>query len=312
MAETTSSTSVEETLAWEAEHRQRAGIASLVAGIFTLGGGLLAAAIYRDFPRVPLVDALRDALGQPLPGRRGLKTEQVLFYDDKLVQLVLVSVILAIGALAMGATLVYLFKATKARRPALPQIALVSAVAGPVALAVSELLLQVVVSKLAHDFASGSDRSSAAAHDALQSSLLVASQVLRQLAIIALGVAFVMISINAMRVGLLTRFMGILGVIVGVLFVIPIGSQLPIVQCFWLIAVGLMILGRGPNGVPPAWETGRAEPWPSQQDLREAREREEGTALPAVVPDAEADEAAQDAQDGVAHPSSKKRKRKRR
>jgi hypothetical protein len=30
------------------------------------------------------------------------------------------------------------------------------------------------------------------------------------------------------------------------------------------------------------------------------------------VPDAEDDEAAQDAQDGVAHPSSKKRKRKRR
>jgi MFS family permease len=311
MAATTTS-SVEETLAWEAEYRQRAGAAALIAGIFTLAGGLLAAAIYKDFPRVPLVDALRDAFGQPLPGRRGLKTEQVLFYDDKALQLIVVSVILAIGALAMGAALAYLFRATKARRPEMPNIALISAVAGPVALAVSELLLQIVVSKLAHDFASGSDRSSAAAHDALQSSLLVASQILRQLAIIALGVAFVMIAINAMRVGLLTRFMGILGVIVGVLFVIPIGSQLPIVQCFWLVAVGLLILGRTPSGVPPAWETGRAEPWPSQQELREARERAEAPPGPAPVPAASGDEAVEKAPDGVPHPASKKRKRKRR
>ena len=49
------------------------------------------------------------------------------------IPLMLVSVILAIGALAMGAALVYLFKATKARRPALPQIGLISAVAGAMA-----------------------------------------------------------------------------------------------------------------------------------------------------------------------------------
>ena len=198
MADTASTPSVEETLAWEAEQRPRAGAASIVAGVFTLLGGIGAAIVYRDFPRVPLVDALRDALGQPLPGRRGLKTDQVLFYDDKLVQLLIVSIVLAIGALAMAGALVYLYRATKARRPEMPAIGLVCAVGGPVALAVSELLLQVVVSKLSHDFATGSDRSSQAAHDALQSSLLVAAQILRQLAIIALGVAFVLISINAL------------------------------------------------------------------------------------------------------------------
>jgi hypothetical protein len=116
----------------------------------------------------------------------------------------------------------------------------------------------------------------------------------------------VLISINAMRVGLLTRFMGILGVIVGVLFVIPIGSQLPIVQCFWLISVGLLFLARWPGGVPPAWDTGRAEPWPSQQELREARQG----AGPAPAPGTDDD--APEAPAGVPHPSSKKRKRKRR
>ena len=309
MADAPSTPPVEETLAWEAEHRPRAGIAALVAGIFTLAGGLLAAAVYRDFPNVPLVDALRDALGQPLPGREGLKTDQILFYDDKTVELLAVSIILAIGALAMGAALVYIFKATKARRPQLPQIGLVSAVAGPVALAVSELLLQFTVAKLSHDFATGSDRSSEAAHDALQSSLLVASQILRQIAIIALGVAFVLISINAMRVGLLTRFMGILGVIVGVLFVIPIGSQLPIVQCFWLIATGLMILGRWPGGAPPRGRPAAPSRGPPSSSCARRAKARSRRRRPRRCPDAGEEPGAGR---GRAHPSSKKRKRKRR
>ena len=84
-----------------------------------------------------------------------------------------------------------------------------------------------------------------------------------------------------MRVGLLTRFMGVLGIIVGVLFIVPIGSPLPIVQAFWLVALGALFLGRWPSGMPPAWVTGEAQPWPSQQELREARmeaqaERKEG------------------------------------
>ena len=51
-----------------------------------------------------------------------------------------------------------------------------------------------------------------------------------------------------MRVGLLTRFMGVLGIIVGVLFIIPLGSSLPIVQAFWLCALGALFLGRWPRG----------------------------------------------------------------
>ena len=31
---------------------------------------------------------------------------------------------------------------------------------------------------------------------------------------------------------------------------------------FWLVALGVLFLGRWPRGVPPAWSTGRAQPWP--------------------------------------------------
>ena len=61
-----------------------------------------------------------------------------------------------------------------------------------------------------------------------------------------------------MRVGLLTRFMGVLGIITGVLQILPFGGPLPVVQCFWLLMLGILFLGRWPGGQPPAWRTGNA------------------------------------------------------
>ena len=60
-----------------------------------------------------------------------------------------------------------------------------------------------------------------------------------------------------MRVGLLTRFMGVLGVIVGVAVapILPIDQQ-GIIRVFWLAALGMLFLGRWPSGTPKAWATG--------------------------------------------------------
>jgi len=123
----------------------------------------------------------------------------------------------------------------------------------------------------------------------------------------AIAFAFVIIPLNAMRAGLLTRFIGVLGIISGVIFVFAQLSPLPIVQAFWLVALGVMFSGRGPNQLPPAWEAGVAIPWPSQQELREARQN---ASAPAAVPAA----AGAPAPAIPAEPSpnaSKKRKRKR-
>mgnify|MGYP006263665841 CR=1 FL=1 len=63
--------------------------------------------------------------------------------------------------------------------------------------------------------------------------------------------------------------LGVLGIMAGVFLAFPFFS-IPIVQAFWLVAVGILFLGRLPN-MPPAWETGRAEPWPSRQEMLEAQ-----------------------------------------
>jgi hypothetical protein len=114
-----------------------------------------------------------------------------------------------------------------------------------------------------------------------------------------------LVSLNAMRAGLLTRFLGILGVVAGVVSVFPQLMPVPLVQAFWLVALGLMLLGR--TSMPPAWRTGKAEPWPSAKESalkrREAEERRQG-----IVREPEEPKPAP----AKPHPSSKKRSRKRR
>src|ERR671934_143337 len=66
---------------------------------------------------------------------------------------------------------------------------------------------------------------------------------------LVLAAWFVLGSLHAMRVGLLTRFMGVLGIVIGPgLLILP---PIPFVMTFWLIGVGLLFLGRWPRGVPP-------------------------------------------------------------
>jgi hypothetical protein len=146
-----------------------------------------------------------------------------------------------------------------------------------------------------------------------------------------LGIAFMflLISLNAMRAGLLSRFMGVLGIIVGVLLVIPLQGNLPVVQVFWVAALGALILGRWPQGRGPAWDSGEAIPWPSAQDRRDEISGTTRPARPARParqslfgrPAAREPEVEDDVphtgeparpRPSSTHPRSKKRKRKRR
>ena len=74
------------------------------------------------------------------------------------------------------------------------------------------------------------------------------------------AVAFVLVALGAMRVGLLPRYLGFVGIAAGVLVLFPIVA-IPIVACVWLAAVAVLLFGRWPSGVPPAWAQGVAVPW---------------------------------------------------
>jgi len=261
------------TVAREKPLRPRAGAAAIAAGILAFIAGFLPQSIYSDAPHVYVLDSLRDAAGQNI-GRPGLTSAQVLFVHDKAGSLLVVAVAQALTALLVGVVLVFLFDAASARGATTPRLARLAAMFGAVGSAVAALMVQIGRMVGASDFASSADHGSQAARDALNGGAVLAGGLIGVFAGLALAAAFVMIAIGAMRVGLLTRFIGVLGAIVGVLFVLgpATGSTTFVVQTFWLIMVGVLLFGSWPGGAPPAWADGQAHPWPSQQQRREERE----------------------------------------
>jgi hypothetical protein len=76
---------------------------------------------------------------------------------------------------------------------------------------------------------------------------------------IGLAVALIYSCLWAMRVGLLTRFWGSLGMALGV------AALVLLVQfcLIFFIYFGLLLIGKLPGGRPPAWAAGEAVPWPT-------------------------------------------------
>jgi hypothetical protein len=261
---------VREQLAWEARWARPVAAAALLSVILSVGAGIYVSSQLEDSPDA---DHTRDLLAL-------IDAQSGVFVTG--------AVIGAVGVLLLAVVLWYLFLATRARKPELPKVALVLAFVGPVLLAIAAIVVQLDLVDRAGDFLASGPRTEKRADD------LVADRpaLLQSIGLSgALAVAFatVMISQNAMRVGLLSRFIGILGIVVGALYVLgvlfPLGTDL--IRMFWLVAVGLVILGWWPGGRGEAWETGEAAEWPTAaqrraEALAEA-ERDDEAQQPAAV-----------------------------
>jgi hypothetical protein len=311
--------SVEENLAWEAQYGSRAAITAILAGLATIAGTILGGVALRNRPSVTIPHGLRDALD---PGsQHGLLEKTVRFVHDHITTLTIGQAMTALSAPLTALALVYLFRAVRARRPEFGQGALIAIAIGGVASFVGILVGQIAVDAAVSNFLhAGHAHGTKAAHDALQPSLALTSGLIAFVGHVALGLGIVLIALNAMRVGLLTRFMGVLGIMAGVFLAFPFFS-IPIVQAFWLVGIGMLFLGRFPNGAPPAWETGRAEPWPSRQEMLEAQQRaKEGRGGSAPAPPRETGRTPKDlpppapvepGAEKPTHSRSKKKKRRR-
>ncbi|MGD9734890.1 MAG: hypothetical protein AB7V58_04670 [Solirubrobacterales bacterium] len=76
---------------------------------------------------------------------------------------------------------------------------------------------------------------------------------------IGLAVVLLYTCLFAMRVGLLSRFWGSLGMALGVASLL----LAPIFVLIFFIYFGLLAIGKLPGGRPPAWAAGEAIPWPT-------------------------------------------------
>jgi hypothetical protein len=298
----------EQQLAWEARQRPRAAVAAALAAVLGLGADLWSTSVVRGAPSSGYLDALQRAAE---PGRLGAATSNRTAYfqwiDDHATGLIGSNVLKAISYLALAWALTFLAAATRARRPIVAKPVVYVPIVGAVLSALAAVGTAIGYAHEVSQFLAGPHTVDRAA-DAGNGSLLVTAQLIGLAGGLALAVGFVFVSLNAMRAGLLTRFMGVLGCILGVLAVIPIGP-LPIIQTFWLGALAALFLGQWPKGMPPAWASGTEIPWPSQVQAAqrrkaavEARRGGRGTPAPAASP----------APTPTPAPARAKKKRKRR
>ena len=286
--------STEERLAYEARvSKRQAGLAA-AAGILLIAG----VAIQLGGPHVSVDEKTL-----------GLITENKRFTRD-----LLGSVATGLSLIAVGGTLHFLWGAARAREPNLrPSFMGKLALAGGVIEGVCVVVYVIGFGAAASDFVSHGSQTYPQAQTLLGRASLLAPQLGNYLGLFLLAIGLVLVSLNAMRVGLLTRFLGYLGIIGGVLTIIPL-VPIPIVEAYWLLALAYLLSGRWPSGVPPAWSSGKAEPWPSNQQLRAARGQPAGRDArpkPSARPAPETAGASVPATGGT-RSTTPKRKRKRR
>jgi hypothetical protein len=204
------------------------------------------------------------------------------------------SILQAIGVGLLAAPLYYLFRSAKARSERMRGQLVGVVVVAPLFLAALAILSGVstlhaasdfVSNEVPHLFAEGvalnSDRANELANET------IGDAPLRPLAAgfglggqLGFAIAMVYTCLYAMRVGLLPRFWGSLGIALGAVSFIFFQFAL-----LWFVYVGILLLRR--DSQPPAWAAGEAIPWPTPGDkAAEFRsEAEDKSELPAGEPE---------------------------
>jgi hypothetical protein len=307
---------ISEQLAGESERRARLGVPAFAGGFLYFLSAIIVTSTLSSAPTVGLLQGLAPALRGEADPAVSPRAAEVKYISHHAFALIAGSTIKSIALVILTLVLLLLLDAARFRRPQTWAYARPLVLVGGIGLAVINIVHQVVGSIRAHSFAVGHDFTSRAVEQALtKGAVNVGSQYLDLLAALALTAGMIVVSMNAIRVGLLTRWMGVIGIFSAILIFLPIGgATLEIVPAFWLLGMGVLYLGRWPNGDPPAWAAGEARPWPTQAERRAEREGEspngngKGTGKPALA-------SASDVTPAPAQPSpsgsSRKRRRKR-
>jgi len=205
------------------------------------------------------------------------------------------SILQAIGVGLLAAPLYYLFRSANARSERMRGQLVGVVVAAPLFLAALAILSGISTLHAASDFVSNeiphlvakgvalnSDRADEIANETISDAPL------RPLAAgfglggqLGFAVAMVYTCLYAMRVGLLPRFWGSLGMALGAVSFIFFQFAL-----LWFVYLGILLLRR--DSQPPAWAAGEPIPWPTAGDKAAAEfpsEAEEKSAFPPGEPE---------------------------
>jgi hypothetical protein len=264
-------------VAFESERRPRLGVPSFAGGFLFLLGGITVSATLKALPTVGVIQVVAPALRGEANPSVGPGAAEVKFISHHAVGLIAGNALQALAILFIVLVLLFLLDAVTFRRPQTSRIAKPLVLLGGAVMVLVSVAHPVAQVVDAHNFITGHDFSSAAVNRALtRSSVLEVTQYLGLLGGLVLTAGMIVVVLGAFRTGLLPRWMMILGAFMAVLAFTPFGLALGEVQqlipAFWMVAMGLLMMGRWPGGDPPAWPAGEARPWPSPAQVRAERD----------------------------------------
>jgi hypothetical protein len=268
---------IEQRVAFESARRARLAVPAVAGGVLYLLSGIILSAALKELPAVGIVQGLEPVL-RGEPNAVSPRAAEVRYIDHHAFDLIAGSVLSAIAVVALTLVLLFVVDATRFRRqtwPAARPLVLV----GGIGVSLLNVVHQVILALEAHKFATGGDFTNKAVDRALLTtgSGGIVLGLLGLVAALALAVGMIATMLGSMRAGLLPRWVSVLGILSGLLFLPFFGTPvLQLIPTFWLAATGILLMERWPNGDPPAWAAGEARPWPTQAELRIKREQESG------------------------------------
>jgi hypothetical protein len=242
--------SKQEVLAWEERWSRPAGYAALAAIV------LLVASLI---------------VGSQIGGGSGTAEQLQNVEKDSGTQ-ILSSFLLAIGFVLLVAPLYFLFRAARARSDRVRRQLVGVVIAGPLFFAAASIVLGFATVDASETFVEDkvpvlekenvkldSEKADEKAEDTFSEGSLAGLGVgLKFAGLIGFVAGFLYTALWAMRVGLLTRFWGSLGMALAAVSIFFFQFAL-----LWFVYLGLLLLGVVRGGRPPAWQSGEAEPWPT-------------------------------------------------
>jgi NADH:ubiquinone oxidoreductase subunit 6 (subunit J) len=261
-------------VAFETERRARLGVPVAAGGVLYLLSGIILTSTLKGIPTVGVLQGLAPALRGEANPAESPRAAEVRFQSHHSFGLLASSVLAALAYGAIVLVLLFLLRSLRFRRPQTGEAARWLALVGGSAVAVLSVITAILLAVKAHHFATGHDFSVHAVEVATMkgNGLFTTLAYLTPLAGIALAAGMIMTVLGGSRVGLLPRWMAMVGGVAAVLLLLPSAGYLDVVPAFWMVSIGILLLERWPSGDPPAWASGEAVPWPSQTDLREAKQ----------------------------------------
>jgi hypothetical protein len=259
-------------VARESVRRSRLAVPAFAGGVLYLLSGIIIASTLKGAPTVGLVEGLAPAIGGVANPSVSPRAAEVKFISHNAFGLIAGSALAAVAIAVLTLILLMLLDTVRFRRPQTWSGVFPLVLGGGIALAIVSVGHEVVSTLEAHSFSVGHDLSNHAVDQALTAGTAnTLTDYLDLLAGLAIAAGMVAVTLNAMRIGLLPRWMGFLGMFTALLIFLPIGgAELQVVPSFWMVMIGILFVGRWPNGEPPAWAAGEARPWPSRSRMRAA------------------------------------------